>query len=152
MFKIRQGHPEDADLLSDLAFRAKAHWGYDADFMEACRGEMTYHETDFPSYYFAVAENPQVVGFYSLGFLTELETELNALFVDPDQLGKGYGRALLNHAKIQARVFDAKSIIIISDPHAVEFYKANGAQLCGERPSESIPDRMLPLLSLPLNR
>lgn len=150
MLRMRQGLPQDADMLSDLAFRAKSHLGYDASFLEACRNELSYHETDFPSYYFAIVENPKVVGFYSLGFLTESETELSALFVDPEHMGRGYGRALLTHARIQAKVFGSESILIVSDPKVVDFYKANGAVMCGERPSPSIPGRMLPLLSLRL--
>lgn len=151
MLRMRQGLPQDAAILSDLAFRSKAHWGYDADFMDACRGELSYHETDFPSYYFAVVENPELIGFYSMAFLSETETELSALFVDPDYIGQGYGRALLTHARIQAKVFGAEYILIVSDPNAVQFFKANGATVCGERPSSSIPSRMLTLLSLRLS-
>ncbi|MCW8193551.1 GNAT family N-acetyltransferase [Proteobacteria bacterium 005FR1] len=127
MLRIRQGRPEDAFALSELAFRSKASWGYSSAFMEACREELTYHETDFPSYYFALAEDPLLVGFYCLGFLTDTETQLHSLFVDPDYMGQGYGRALLNHARIQARVFGSRSILIVSDPHAVDFYKSQGA-------------------------
>jgi len=29
-------------LLSNLAFRSKAHWGYSDEFMAACRDELTY--------------------------------------------------------------------------------------------------------------
>ena len=31
----------DAPVLSYIAFRAKAHWGYDAAFMEMCRAALT---------------------------------------------------------------------------------------------------------------
>ena len=31
----------DAPVLSNIAFRAKALWGYDAAFMEMCRDELT---------------------------------------------------------------------------------------------------------------
>ena len=31
---------DEADRLSDLAFRSKAHWGYSPEFMEACREEL----------------------------------------------------------------------------------------------------------------
>ena len=32
---IREARPDEAELLSELAFRSKAHWGYDAEFLEA---------------------------------------------------------------------------------------------------------------------
>jgi GNAT superfamily N-acetyltransferase len=152
MLRIRQGIPEDAPTLSELAFRSKAFWGYSPEFMEACHRELTYNETDFPSYYFAVAEDPQLVGFYCLGFLTDTETQLHSLFVDPDFMGQGYGRALLNHAKIQARVFGSKSILIVSDPHAVDFFRAQHAVICGEKASPVFGGRMLPLLTLEIDK
>ena len=38
---IRTPRPDELSSLSDLCFRSKAVWGYDAAFMEACRGELT---------------------------------------------------------------------------------------------------------------
>jgi hypothetical protein len=38
---IRSARATEADILTDLALRSKAHWGYDADFLEACRDELT---------------------------------------------------------------------------------------------------------------
>ena len=38
---IRSARPEEAETLSALALRSKAYWGYPADFMEACREELT---------------------------------------------------------------------------------------------------------------
>ena len=38
---IRPARSGEAKALSDLALRSKAHWGYDAAFMAACRAELT---------------------------------------------------------------------------------------------------------------
>ena len=38
---IRRARPEEAGVLSALALRSKAHWGYDADFLAACRDDLT---------------------------------------------------------------------------------------------------------------
>lgn len=38
---IRLARVTEAEILSDLALRSKAHWGYDAEFIEACRDELT---------------------------------------------------------------------------------------------------------------
>ncbi|MEE8545291.1 MAG: hypothetical protein V3T29_05715 [Alphaproteobacteria bacterium] len=38
---IRPARPGEAAALTDLALRSKAHWGYDAAFMAACRAELT---------------------------------------------------------------------------------------------------------------
>lgn len=150
MIKIRQGTPADTPTLTDIAFRAKAHWGYDDKFMEACREELTYGEDDFPATYFGVCEDPIILGFYALQIETKDSVELNALFVEPDYIGKGYGKALMNHAKIQAKVFGATEIIVQSDPFAEDFYLAMGGTRIGEKESDSIPERFLPLLRFEL--
>ena len=150
MLRIRQGRAEDAPLLSDIAYQAKAYWGYDTDQMEAFRPALTYTEAHFPLYFFGVAEDPIVIGFYALDFVTNQRTELNALFVKPEYIKHGYGRALFNHAKIQAKVLGAKELIIESDPNSENFYRAMGAEKFGARESESIAGRFLPLLKIEL--
>ncbi|MFF2520343.1 GNAT family N-acetyltransferase, partial [Streptomyces sp. NPDC058086] len=37
---IRPARAMEAEVLSDLALRSKAHWGYDAEFLDACRDEL----------------------------------------------------------------------------------------------------------------
>ena len=36
---IRQARVDEARLLSDLALRSKAHWGYPPEFIECCRAK-----------------------------------------------------------------------------------------------------------------
>jgi len=38
---IREVDKSEADSLSDLAMRSKAHWGYSKDFMAACQKELS---------------------------------------------------------------------------------------------------------------
>jgi hypothetical protein len=38
---IRAAHGGELEALSALAMRSKAHWGYSAAFMQACRDELT---------------------------------------------------------------------------------------------------------------
>jgi len=57
--------PTIAELssLSDLCFRSKAVWGYDEEFMEACRGELSFEPRDLALTSIAVAEhNGQPIG------------------------------------------------------------------------------------------
>jgi hypothetical protein len=37
---IREAVSSEAALLSALAMRSKAYWGYSSDFMEKCRAEL----------------------------------------------------------------------------------------------------------------
>ena len=43
---IRLARREETHALSELAFLSKAYWGYDEDFMAACRAELTVTPAD----------------------------------------------------------------------------------------------------------
>jgi N-acetylglutamate synthase-like GNAT family acetyltransferase len=148
---IRDAAEHEAGLLSDLALRSKAHWGYSRDFLDACRAELTYSDEDLCDLTCVVAEvEGEIVGFYALERLSPTMVELEALFVEPACIGRGYGRALIEHAKSTARRMEATAISIQSDPYAEAFYRAAGAERVGTRESDSISGRMLPLLDIPL--
>lgn len=152
---IRTARVSEADVLSDLAFRSKGHWGYSEAFMEACRDELTYTREQIASdrYRFALAEAAgKLVGFYALRRVSPSEVELEALFVDPNDIGKGCGRALVEHAKREAASMDASSMVIQGDPNAEPFYRATGGMLIGRRESGSIRGRHLPLFQIDLTR
>lgn len=38
---VRPAWPDEGPALSALAMEAKAHWGYDENFLEQCRAELT---------------------------------------------------------------------------------------------------------------
>src|SRR5438045_304978 len=97
-FSIRPASPDEAALLSDLALRAKGHWGYDADFLEACRPELTLTQDYIATSPVSVLEEEKrIVGFYGLREQVD-EVELLYLFVEPSRMNQGVGRALWNHA------------------------------------------------------
>ena len=77
--------------------------------------------------------------------------DLDKLFVEPQQIRSGVGRALLAHAIIEARRRGAARLTILADPYAAGFYERNGAQLIGEAPSNAIPGRSLPLYEVMLD-
>ena len=149
---IRFAKPEEALLLSDLALRSKGYWGYDTDFLASCKQELTYQESQLksPAYCFKVAElkGINITGFFALNFLSSDYPELEALFIDPDFIGQGWGKQLLNAAVAVAKEHKAKSIKIQGDPFALDFYLANGAVKVGETESNSILGRFLPLLEI----
>ncbi len=43
---IRPARADEARELGEPAFRSKAHWGYGAAFMEACREDLAVTEDD----------------------------------------------------------------------------------------------------------
>ena len=87
--------------LSAIAYRSKSVWGYSKEFMASCREEITVSKKKirnkrFTHYFASDGQDP--VGFYSLERLTDTTVELEALFVKPEQIGKGVGSILLKHA------------------------------------------------------
>jgi GNAT superfamily N-acetyltransferase len=146
---IRPARIEDLEQLTLLALRSKAAWGYSAEFMESCREELTIREEHLPDV-FVLVRNDAPIGFYSLQKLTSERTELVHLFIDPGEMRRGHGAALLRDAVERARASGCRVLVIEGDPNAAAFYRALGARQVGSRESGSIPGRMLPLFELNL--
>ena len=149
--KIRLAKPEEASDLSALAFRSKAYWGYDDAFMAACINELTVSPEAVrrnPTY--VIEADDRVLGFYMLSPSEDGNVELDYLFVEPDAIGHGYGKKLMEHAKGVAAARSYGSMIIQSDPNAVQFYRRAGGELIGHRPSTSIPGSLLPVVRIDL--
>jgi GNAT superfamily N-acetyltransferase len=132
--------------LSALAVRSKAHWGYDAAFLDAVRHDLEITPAQIGEWLVCVLEEAGVVrGFYALRPAERDTVELERLFVDPTVLGCGYGRQLFEHAVMTARDDGFALMEIASDPFAEEFYLRLGAVRVGEAPAP-IAGRSLPLL------
>ncbi len=137
---------EELPALSALCFRSKAVWGYDSDFMEACRKELTIEPCDLrSSSVVVVEENGKIVGVAQIKVIGS-EADLLKLFVEPTTLRGGVGRTLFVWATGQATSRGADRLVIEADPDAAPFYRRMGAEDCGLAPSVSIPGRMLPKL------
>ena len=150
----RPAVPSEAEFLSELAVRSKAHWGYSAAFLEACREELAVSAQDISNSsrrYCVYEVDGSVVGFFAIEPISTEEYELEALFVAPQHIGCGYGRTLIEEAKRLAARLGAKSLLIQGDPHAEAFYVAAGGVRIGERESVSIAGRFLPEFRISLN-
>ena len=90
----------------------------------------------------------EIVGFYSLENFSGVEIELAALFVDPDYIGTGVGRALMTSAKRHAVKLGAQKINVQADPNIEKFYLSAGGMKTGSKESESIPGRFLPTFQI----
>lgn len=151
--RLRVAREDECRALSDLAFRSKAFWGYSRDFMEACRAELKVLAEDIANtdrHYVLAKSKGAILGYYAPERLSVDEYELEALFVEPDWIGQGIGRRLIEHAKAQAWQGGAHCLIIQGDPNAADFYRAAGGVQVGERESGSIPGRYLPVFRIEL--
>ena len=130
--QITLANPEDAERLTGIAFAAKRHWGYPERWMENWRERLTVtaefigsHET-----FLAVVEK-RAVGFYALRRKDAL-LELVHMWVLPEWMGRGAGRALFCHAVERAKTLGFQKVEIESDPNAEGFYLRMGARRVGE--------------------
>ena len=136
--------------LSDLCFRSKAVWGYDVEFMDACRAELSFEPRDLELTPIAVAEHyGKPIGVAQVKVVDD-EADLLKLFVEPSALRSGTGKALLVWATDVAKKLGATRLIIEADPDAAPFYRRMGAYDVGQAPSGSVPGRMLPKLAMNL--
>ena len=147
---IRDAKPDEAEALSALALRSKAHWGYAEDFIAACVDELTLTRRDIEEQIVRVCDQgDRPAGYYHL-VIADVIAEVEHLFVPPEAIGGGLGRALWADLMARAEAVDAREIRVTSDPHAEGFYRAMGCRSIGAEPSASLPGRRLPRLALAL--
>ena len=150
MITLRPADPSEAALLTDLIFRSKAVWGYDADFMKKCRAELTLTPDDIRTQQIIVAvRDGAVIGMAQVA-LHGATAEIDKLFIDPDALRAGAGRLLYNWCIETARQAGASAVTVDADPEAAPFYRRMGAIDDGVVPSGSVAGRVLPRLKVPL--
>ncbi|GAA1490462.1 GNAT family N-acetyltransferase [Brachybacterium sacelli] len=147
---VRQARAEEAEEISALALRSKSHWGYDEEFLRACRDELTVTPEMCTSGTVRVAvQDTRILGYHRLAG-SPAHGELSALFVDLEVIGHGIGGVLLEDALALATARGFRSLVLDADPGAELFYRRFGAVRLGESPSGSIPGRTLPRLRFDL--
>ena len=149
--QIRRAVPEETTALSQIAFAAKAHWGYPKRWLELWKPQLTFGPEYFEQNESWVAETNRVpVAFYTLQ-----EKDGNAwlenLFVSPELIGKGVGKKLFLHAVELSRRRNYLTLQLESDPNAVGFYEKMGMYKIGEQHSEvDGQPRLLPIMEIKL--
>ena len=150
---LRQAAADEIEALAALAFRSKAHWGYDPAFMDACRDELGVTPAQIVAGRVVVAQiDAQTAGFAAIEPLGELRYDLTHLFVDPDWLRRGVEPRLLAAVCEQIAKAGGAVLEVQSDPNAAGFYRAEGGQPAGCDESLSIPGRMLPCFEFAVSR
>ncbi len=147
---VRPARPDEADAITGLAVRSKAHWGYDAAFLEACLPELTWTPEQVAQQDVLVwEEDGRLLGTTARGG-TAPDGGLWAVFVAPEAHGRGIGRALAEALLASSAGAGFRTLTIAADPNAEGFYVALGATRIGEVPSDLLPGRVLPLLRFDL--
>ena len=147
--RIRKAESEEASALTEIAHKAKKHWGYPDHWIQHWRDDLTI-STEFvrgnPVY---VAEHEgELLGFYAL-VIRDDKAVLDHLWVTPEHIGGGVGKSLFIHAMQNASGQNIAEVEISSDPNAEGFYQKMGAHRIGETVSEiDGQSRSLPRLTI----
>jgi GNAT superfamily N-acetyltransferase len=143
---LRKATGDDADALSDLAHRAKAHWGYPASWMREWDAQLTIIPGYLDLHDVWIAERDGViVGMCALED-RGARWMLEHVWVEPALHRRGIGRLLVLQALEIARSHHARVVELLADPYAAVFYERLGARLIGHvhAPMPGARDRTLP--------
>lgn len=142
---LRPARLDECATLDDICFRSKAYWGYDADFMESVRDQIRVdHKAVAAGRVWIVADGTdRPCGVVEVDPLDDTTADLTLLFIDPDHMRKGIGRALYTKALELAASLGARHLVIDSDPQAAAFYASMGATRTGSEPT-GYQGRLLP--------
>jgi len=150
---IRQARLDEAEQLTQLAFRSKASWGYSEEFMAACRDELTVTAARLAAWGVWVADVADLLaGMIALRLEPDAaKAEIEDFFVEPALQGRGVGTALTGAALAACRLKGVKLVSVDADPNAEAIYRRFGFQSIGRSPSGSIAGRTLPRMQLRLS-
>jgi ribosomal protein S18 acetylase RimI-like enzyme len=138
---------DDADALTELAHRAKAHWGYPASWLREWDAQLTILPGYIDMHAVWIAERDgAIVGMCALEDRGARWT-LEHVWVDPAVHRLGIGRSLVMRALDTARTRRARVVELLADPYATGFYDKLGARHVGDvhAPMPGARDRTLPL-------
>jgi GNAT superfamily N-acetyltransferase len=153
---IRRAKPDEAVVLTEIAHAAKRHWSYPENWIEHWKADLTI-TPDFirnNEMYVAISSE-EIVGCCAIAFgdwpTGDSPAELEHMWIRPEHMGTGVGRALFVHARERAADLKVPVLEISADPNAEGFYQRMGARRIGEIQSEiEGQPRVLPRLSVDL--
>ena len=134
---LRRARPEEAGALEALQNRSATHWGYPEGYFDWAGDARDIPESYVRdnTVYVLVDPDGRRLGFY--GFTEEGDDLLlDKMFVDLDEIGRGLGRVLWEHAVETARDLGVRDFVIGADPNAAPFYEAMGATWFASEPTE----------------
>lgn len=130
---FRRARPDEAERLAQMTMDGLFHWGYDKDFPELME---EFRQSNLPtaeyvdqSPVYCMVSGDRLLGYYGLAVdEEEAFVDLRYFFLDTSLIGRGYGRTLWQDVVARAEQLGFERMRIISDPAAVGFYEAMGAQ------------------------
>ncbi len=144
---LRPARPDEAERLTAIAHAAKRHWGYPESWIRLWREQLTLTPAYLAANPTFVAElDGKAVAFASV-VLENATATLDHLWVLPEAMGFGIGRALFQHAEKTARQAGCTKLATTADPYAEAFYQKMGlVTMDREDASLDGQTRFLPLM------
>lgn len=117
-FVIKPGQPEDAQRLSEVAHRAKSHWGYPPEWLSKWDADFTISDGYLTEHriYVAWADN-DAIGMCAIADRGH-QWALEHVWVDPEHQGQHVGISLVRRALDHVRKTRPGIVTITADPHA----------------------------------
>jgi putative acetyltransferase len=141
--KIREANPADCNPLLDIWLRSvrATHRFLTEDDIQALLPEVQkWLALPNLELWVLCSDETQPIGFMSLS-----EGSLDALFIAPEQIRRGGGRLLLEHARRQKGRLKVE--VNEQNPEAVNFYLKSGFEVVGRSATDE-SGRPFPLLHL----
>lgn len=147
-FQILKANPSDNEVLTEITMKSKAYWGYSTEQMKAWADLLTISNKYIQDnqVYKLIIDNI-VVGYYSFVYLKKNELKLDNLFIHPNYIGCGYGKALFKDFLDKIKDQQVDRVILESDPNAESFYIKLGFVQIGKIET-TIKNRYLPLMEM----
>lgn len=145
--RTRRALPEEAEALTALILRSKAHWGYAPTLLDAWRSELTLTPEIIardPVFCAEEVRSGAVVGVLHLAQRSADDVCLDHLYIEPTAMGRGAGALLWRRAVAQVAATGARMMTLDADPNARAFYERMGAVVIGWTESAIVPGRRLP--------
>jgi len=151
--QVRRANTDGARVLTELAHAAKRHWGYPESWIEHWKADLTITSNFIAdNEVFVAMINDEIAGCCAL-VISDSLAELEHMWIKPDRIGNGVGRALFAHVIARAAELNLSALEISADPNAEGFYQRMGASRIGEVQADIDGQRrLLPRMRLKLNR
>ena len=134
VYRIRDAQPDEALALEALHRRSSDVWDEDRAYLKAHPDaiEPPHQAIVEGRVRVAVDAAGRCIGFSVVILVEDGTCELDDLFVEPDSMGAGVGRLLVEDVAARATAAGANRVNVTANPRAVGFYERLGFQVTGE--------------------
>ena len=144
---IRQANVSEQKELEKLQMRASLTNAGDRDALLSHPDAIEVPLEQITAGRVFVAESKgAILGFAAIEPRPDGDSELDALFVDPDIRRRGVGRLLIKHCIEIARTRGSAALCVVGNPHAEDFYNSCGFELTGTTATRFGPGLLMRLI------